>query len=94
MNNKQSCAQGREFTLALSPLCFLTLDLQATSKSPTEFIANFWCDPLCGLDLRERDEHAVNLPATIEQQTQQRCRVFRLRGGVDELRFMLLTGGS
>lgn len=42
MNNKQSFAQGKEaHTDSFPSLCFLTLDLQATSESPTEFIANF-----------------------------------------------------
>lgn len=54
-----------------------------------------WSSHRARLKKREqRDEHAVNLPATIEQQTQQRCRLFRLRGSVDEPWFILLTGGS
>lgn len=84
MNNKQSLAQGREFTLPLSPLCFLTLDLRAASESSTEFIANFWGDPLCGLDLSRDcssssssgDERTVNRHATIEQQSQTEMGAF------------------
>lgn len=56
MNNKQSFCSGEGVHTGSLPLCFLTLDLQAASESPTDFIANFLGDPLCGLEQKEKHE--------------------------------------
>lgn len=98
MNNKQSFAQGKEaHTDSFPSLCFLTLDLQATSESPTEFIANFWGDPLYGLDLKKGaagwawSKYTCYNRAT---NTTEIGEVLCLRWSVDEPWFMLLAGGS
>lgn len=47
-------ARGKEFTLTLSLYAFSPQIFRLLLESPTEFIANFWGDPLCGKKERRR----------------------------------------
>ena len=47
-------ALGKEFTLTLSLYAFSPQIFRLLLESPTEFIANFWGEPLCGKKERRR----------------------------------------